>query len=86
MRVSRWGIIRIHNKEEWEMNLKNENIEHFRNGGRFKWNGILFELKDRNFVMRPVGVDTSLFCRSLRHYPFMMLKRIIRGEWGKKVD
>lgn len=87
MRVSRWGIIRIHNKEEGAvMNLKNDNIEHCRNGGQFKWNGILFELKDRKFVMRPVGVDTFLFCRSLRHYPFRTLKKIIRGEWGRRVD
>ncbi|AVV52193.1 hypothetical protein [Leptospira santarosai] len=68
------------------MNLKNDNIEHCRNGGQFKWNGILFELKDRKFVMRPVGVDTFLFCRSLRHYPFRTLKKIIRGEWGRRVD
>ncbi|EMO70334.1 hypothetical protein LEP1GSC120_1215 [Leptospira santarosai str. 200702252] len=36
--------------------------------------------------MRPIGINTFLFCRSLRHYPFRTLKKIIRGEWGRRVD
>lgn len=89
MRISRWGIVRTHNKEEWEMNLKNDNIEHFRNGGRFEYNDISYKLGAGVFILQVVkqGVpNITFYCRALRPYPFMTLKKIVRGEWGKKVD
>ncbi|WP_026053620.1 hypothetical protein [Leptospira santarosai] len=72
------------------MNLKNDNIAHFKNGGQFEYNNLFFGLKDGSFTLRPIWMDdsdnTGFYCRSLRPYPFMTLKKIIRGQWGRRVD
>ncbi len=70
------------------MNLKKDNIEHFKRGGLFEYNNLFFGLKDGHFTLQPIWMDDSdlaFHCRSLRPYPFMTLKKIIRGEWGRRV-
>ncbi|OLY58698.1 hypothetical protein BV917_20055 [Leptospira santarosai serovar Guaricura] len=71
------------------MNLKNDNIDHFRDGGRFEYNDISYKLRGGKFILQVVkrGLPKITFdCRALRPYPYMTLKRIIRGEWGRRVD
>ncbi|EMO85973.1 hypothetical protein [Leptospira santarosai] len=71
------------------MNLKNDNIDHFRQGGLFEYNGVSYMLRGGKFILQVVMQripNITFYCRSIRPYPYMTLKRIIRGEWGKKVD
>ncbi|MDI7164103.1 hypothetical protein [Leptospira santarosai] len=71
------------------MNLKNDNIDHFRQGGLFEYNDISYKLRGGKFILQVVkrGLPKITFdCRALRPYPFKTLKKIIRGEWGRRFD
>ncbi|WP_032916489.1 hypothetical protein [Leptospira santarosai] len=68
------------------MNLRNENIDHFRTGGLFEYNFTLYCLYNGRFIVQVVRPSLIFYCGFLRPYPFKTLKKIIRGEWGRRFD